>query len=173
MKKVLLMSALTALSFIGFAQDKTDAKPMSFSGGVEIGLPMGDYGDIASMGFGASVQMDYSVASKTSLTANIGYLTFSGKSVSVPFLGTIKYPSTGWIPVLAGVKYQLTDKIYGGAAVGMSFLSASGGSSESAFTYAPTVGYTMNKIDISAKYVSASKDGSSSNFLGIRVAYKF
>lgn len=168
MKKILLMTAFSAASMFGFAQEKSDSKSMSFSGGVEIGMPMGDFGDVASTGFGASLQMNYSLGSKSALILSAGYVTYGGKTIS-----GIDLPSWGWIPVLGGLKYNLSDNFYGSAQAGMSFFSIDGGDSESIFTYAPGIGFEKNKIDISARYLSASKDGATTNTLGLRLGYKF
>ena len=68
MKKVLLIAALTAVSFAGFAQDeKSSGKKLGFSAGVEAALPFGDFGDGYSFGIGATVQADYKVADQVAL----------------------------------------------------------------------------------------------------------
>lgn len=176
MKKVLLFSAFSAISFLGFSQDKSASKDISFNGGLEIGLPMGTFGDSHGFGIGVSAQMNYPLADKMALTVNAGYISYSGKSVSVTVPGivttSIKTPNLGVIPVLAGLNYSFTDKVYGSAQLGMSFLSSTG-SSSSGFTFAPGVGYKINKLDFLVKYTSISATGGSLGSVGLRAAYNF
>ncbi len=165
MKKVLLLTAFSAISFLGFSQEKSESKPLSFSGGLELALPMGDFAEGSSFGFGASLQMDYNIASKTDLTVNAGYISFSAKEGG---------GSQGVIPVLAGIKYDIADNIYASMQLGMMNLKGSDGAeSVSAFAFAPGVGYKMNKMDFQLRYTSASKDGFTFNWIGLRAAYSF
>ena len=166
MKKVLLLTAFSAISFLGFSQDKqASSNPLSFSGGLELAMPMGDMATGYSFGIGASLQMDYNVASKTDLTVNAGYMSFSGKDGA---------GSQGMIPVLAGVKYGFTDNVYGSMQLGMLNVQGTDGApSTSAFAFAPGVGYKVNKMDFQLRYSSASKDGFTFSWLGLRAAYSF
>ncbi len=168
MKKVLLIAALTAVSFAGFAQDDKAAasKKFGFSVGVEAALPIGDMADAWSFGVGGSVQGAYNVASKTDITLNAGYISYSGKS-GVPTLGVI--------PVMAGLKYGFSEKFYGHAQAGMSFWKLSGvDGNESDFTWNIGVGYKITEqIDAALKFNSIGTEGSASNAVGLRVAYNF
>ncbi len=79
---------------------------------------------------------------------------------------------TGLIPVLAGVKYDFSEKIYGSAQIGISFATESDGGS--AFTFAPGIGYKISdQFDLMLKYQSASKDGGNTSFLGLRAGFTF
>jgi len=79
--------------------------------------------------------------------------------------GTIK---TGYIPVLAGVKYYFSDKLYGSAQVGMSFYSES--AAGNVLTYAPGVGFKFTEnFDLLLKYQNASGD----SFIGLRAGLRF
>ncbi len=175
MKKVILSLAIAAIAFSVNAQDSKSDKPLKFSVGVEAGLPLGDFKETSKFGIGGSVQGEYAAAEKVGLTLNAGFLSFSGKSITEDG-ETFKYPSLSIIPVLAGAKYYFTEKVYGHAQVGLSFMSVKFegvSSSTSGFTYAPTIGVMPSEnIDISLKYVGISKEGTTS-FLGLRVAYTF
>ena len=158
------MFALTAASFAGFSQEKS-SNPMSFSAGAEAVLPIGDLGLASSFGIGASAQMDYTVASNVALTANVGYVSYLPKESG--------FKSIGVLPVLAGVKYHFNDQFYGSVQLGMSFAS-SDGTSSSAFTYAPGVGYKINEqFDVLVKYNSWSSNGLTYSGVGLRVGYNF
>jgi hypothetical protein len=164
MKKLFFIAALTATSFAVQAQD---TKPLKFSIGLEAALPVGDFADVSSFGIGGSLQGDYSVAEKLALTLNAGYISFSGKTVN-----GFKYGSSGFIPVLAGFKYDLTPQLYASAQLGVTFSDEK--NSGSVFTYAPGLGYKFSEnVDALLKYTGYSKDGNSLSTVGLRIAYTF
>ena len=172
--------AIVAIAFSANAQDSKSDKHLKFSVGVEAGLPLGDFKEVSKFGIGGSVQGEYAVMESLGLTLNAGFLSFAGKTVDLGGFGSVKYGSTKLIPVLAGAKYYFTEKVYGHAQLGVSFLSYKDTgedaetSSSSAFTYAPGIGVMATEnIDILLKYQSATKNGSSLSFLGLRVAYTF
>lgn len=176
MKKLIFTLAIAAVGLTAAAQDKASDKSLKFSVGVEAGLPLGDLKDVSSFGIGGSVMGEYAAAESLGLTLSAGYMTFSGKTIEEDG-ESFKAPSLNLIPVLVGAKYHFNEKFYGHAQLGMSFASvkvAGVSASTSAFTYAPTIGVTPSEnIDISLKYQSYTKGGSSTSFLGLRVAYVF
>lgn len=169
MKKLFFIVALTTASFAGFAQDKSaETKKLNFSVGVEAALPFGDFADAYSFGIGGSVQGDYNVASKTDVTLNAGFLSYSGKD-GVPALNVI--------PVMAGLKYGFTEQLYGHGQAGMSFWNSKIAGvkvNESDFTWSIGVGYKFTQnFDALLKFNSIGTAGSASNAVGLRVAYTF
>lgn len=173
MKKVIFTLVIAAVGLTAGAQDKKSSdKEFKFSIGVEAGLPLGDLKDASSFGIGGSAMGEYAAAENLGLTLSAGYMTFAGKTVE-----SVKGPSLNLIPVLIGGKYHFNDKIYGHAQLGMTFASvkvAGVSASTSAFTYAPTIGFTPSEnIDIALKYQAYTKNSSSTSFLGLRVAYVF
>jgi hypothetical protein len=175
MKKVILSAFILSLAALSANAQKesTEANSFKVSVGVEGGLPTGDLKTTSSFGIGGSIQGDYKATENFALTLTAGYISFSGKSVSL--LGeSIKYPTLNIIPVLVGGKYYFTESVYGSAQVGISFVSATGESSSSAFTYAPGIGfYVSPNFDLLLKYQAASKNGSTLSFIGLRAAYNF
>ncbi len=174
MKKVFFITALTVASFAGFAQDdkKEASKPFTFSVGVEGALPLGDFGDTYNFGIGGSIQGDYKVADELAITLNVGYISYSGKSITVlPGFPTVKVDALGLVPVLAGIKYWFSPNVYGSGQLGLSFATGSGSGSN--FTYAPGIGFQVQKFDFLLKYTGISGDGSSLNSIGLRAAYNF
>lgn len=165
MKKLLFAVVLAAASFAVQAQDAT--RPLRFSLGLEAALPVGDFADVSSFGIGGSVQADYTVAEKLALTLNAGYISFSGKTIN-----GFKLDATGFIPVLAGFKYALTEQLYGSAQLGLTFSDEDGGGS--VFTYAPGLGYKFSdNVDALLKYTGYSRNNSSISTVGLRIAYTF
>lgn len=164
--KLLLFVMLFVLAVSVNAQTKeaTDEKPFKIGVGALVGLPMGDVTDFFSLAYGVDLMGEYAVASSFALTLSAGYVDFAKKSGVTG--------NTGRIPVLAGVKYYFSEKLYGSAQAGLSFGTASG--SESAFTFAPGVGYQLSeKFDISLKYQSATKNSWNTAFLGLRAGLSF
>lgn len=164
MKKVLLTTIAVLTAGFIFAQSEK-GKP-SFNAGIELGLPVGDFGDVYSIGIGASVQAELPVAESLLATGSVGYSSFSPKSDFKDFID-----AAGFIPVKVGAKYFFANNFYGAAQVGASIGTADG--SETTFAWTPGIGMIFNKIDAGIRYESWTKDGASLDQIGLRVAYKF
>ncbi len=177
MKKVLLSVAIIAVAFGANAQKKeSDESPLKFSVGVEAAAPLGDFGKAYSFGIGGTAQADYSVAPEFALTINAGYISYTGKSQTIPGFGTFKVPSQAVIPILAGGKYNFTPQFYGSAQIGVGIFTAGsgGGKSVSALAYAPGIGYKFTEnLDALVKYTGYSKNSVTNSAIAIRVAYTF
>lgn len=169
MKKIMLFfAAITITAATVNAQMGT-----SFSLGLEAAVPMGDFNKLGyKFGFGGSLQVDHKVASDMALTLNAGYITHNNKTTT---------PSVRFnvIPVLAGVKYWFSPKVYGSAQLGAAFNSAkvnnqTGNSTSTGFAYSPGVGFNIsNNIDLLVKYFGNSVNGGSFSSIGARLAYTF
>ncbi len=171
MKKLIIATFLVSATFMAHSQVNPSKGDLKFSAGAELGLPIGDFADASTFGFGLSVQADYYIFDKLSLNLNVGVLSYQGKSQNL--LGnSVKLPNLTIIPVVAGTKYWITDKFYGSAQLGLSFLSYNGVNSRD-FTYAPGIGYQFTKMDVQLKYNSINTDGGSLDNIGLRVAYHF
>ena len=169
MKKYLLAMAIMMIGATSFAQD-TEEKKVVFSVGAEGAIPIGDSKDAYSAGFGATAQVEYMVAEKFGVTLNAGYINFSGKTYTIPGLGTVKGGSIGQIPILAGFRYYFIKDIYFSGQLGFSSFTKGGGT---AFTYAPGVGAKFSVLDVTLKYLGAPKNGATFSTVGLRVAYSF
>ncbi len=164
MASVILLSTLTVC-----AQDK---KTLDISAGVELGLPMGDFGKAQGLGIGASLQGDYAISNVLKVTANIGYMSFLGKKSESEGV-SVKSKALNFIPIRVGAKYFVTEAIHVGAQVGVGMFSG-GGNATSGFNFSPQVGYMLSeKLDLTLKYDNTSKDGGSLGFIGLRAAYHF
>ncbi|MFC4262153.1 outer membrane beta-barrel protein [Ferruginibacter yonginensis] len=177
MKKVFLSVAVIAAAIGANAQTKkTVDNPFKFSIGAEVAAPVGDFGDSYKVGFGGSLQADYSVAPELSLNVNAGYLTFAGKSQTITVPGgsiTFKPENFSIIPVLGGIRYNFTPQFYGSAQLGAAFSTEKNG--KTSFTYAPGIGYKFSEnVDALLKYTGYDqKNTSTSSTIGLRVAYTF
>ena len=181
MKKVVsIIVVLTVLVFSGIS----NAQKMGAEVQVGVGLPMGDFGDAFKTGFGGQGTFLYSLNPELTLTAAIGYYSFTNKDYSDATFSTV--------PVLVGARYVLGKGSfvpYAGAELGLHFCtikvvapkfdfgfgSIGGGTSstsESDFGFSPMVGFMMPlspklNLDVNLKYNIISTSGQSSNFIGI------
>jgi opacity protein-like surface antigen len=173
MKKTILSIAIICISISAFAQKKgDDLQMLKFSVGVETALPLADFGKAYSFGIGGTAQADYKVADDLALNVNAGYISFLPKSITA-FGATSKGKAVGYIPILAGVRYYFTDEVFALAQLGITIATANGTSS-SAFTYAPGIGYKFSdNVDAALKYTGYSKNNINSSTIGLRVAYTF
>jgi len=176
MKKFFAIVCLgTLVTFSANAQkkdSKKDADGTTLSVGVEAGLPIGDFKDGYKLGIGGSLKAAFPIIEKGAITANAGYMTFSGKDLG----GGVKLSSYNAIPVKAGFRYTLVEALNVEPQIGYTFGSVSGAkaSDVSGFTWALNAGYVINKmIDVSARYESISTKGNSTGFIGLRVGYTF
>lgn len=168
MKKVLLASCAVLFAAVAFSQENR------FSVGLELGIPTGDFGEVAGFGVGGSLGYEIPVGDKLGVIAQAGYVSFAGKEYDLGFFGTVKGPSWGMIPVQAGAKFYFTDNQEGAylfGMVGIHSMSA-GGASNTELSFAPGLGYIVGEnIDLGLRYQIISGDGSSLSYLGLRAAY--
>ena len=162
MKKLLLAVAVIIMSAASVnAQGKT-----TFSIAGNIGYGTFTYGTLAA---GADIQADFQATTGLKITASAGYESFGYSA------GTIPYTTKGhsnYIPLLAGVKFDLSPKVYGHAQLGYSPSTATNGTG--AFTYAPSLGVMISRnFDISAKYLGLSRNGATISAILARLAYNF
>ena len=111
MKKLILSVAILTLGVLSVqAQRGSEDKTVKISIGAEGALPMGDLKTTSKFGFGGSAQAEIEVSDNIAVTLSAGYLTFSGKIISIPvsfdpitmqpIYGDYKVPSINIIPVL-------------------------------------------------------------------------
>ena len=168
MKKLFVLACVCAVSALVQAQDKDG---MKFSVGAELGFASGGFSNTHSIGIGGSAQLEIPLQDKLNGVAYGGILMYNGKSAG----GGVKFKGQTIIPVRVGVKYFLTDGIYGSFQAGLGFLTSFG--SGTAFSYSPQVGYEFKTksgkaVDATFKYDAYAKNGTI-GALGFRLAYVF
>src|SRR4051794_30269956 len=97
-------------------------KKLSFSIGPELCFATGSFSTTHSVGTGGTVQADYYLMNKLKGTATFGLLGYAGKSATVDNQ-EYSIPGQVIIPLRVGAKYFLVDGFYGGAQLGVAFLS--------------------------------------------------
>ena len=186
MKKIILAISMIAISIVSAQAQSTSStlnvqqqakkpkKSIRFSLGGDIGVPTGFLEDYSSLAVGGSLQAEYPLIKALAVSVNTGYLDFIAKrgGKSLPF-----------IPVLGGLKYDLTPMIYISGQAGVSFYAGrdkgdgnGGGSGEKYLTYVPGIGIRASKrFDLLLKYeaVHIGSAARTYSFAGARIAYNF
>ncbi len=179
----MLSATAMLLSMSSYAQSPR------FSVGAEVGLPMGDFSDVNGIGIGGSVRFEYPLTDNIALYGTAGYLTFSGKDFDTGLGGTIEGSSQNMIPVQVGIKYYLNEVqegFYFDLEVGVHNISVKTPDfeilgvvvegetvSSTELSYAPSIGYHLANIDISVRYQMVATEGSTTAYIGTRLAYVF
>jgi len=114
MKKLLLTLAV-ALCLVGTASAQQGA--MAVGGGLNLGLPLGDFADGAGFGFGFKGRFQYGLTDQVALAASLGYISFAEKN-SV---------SQSALPILVSGRFYFMPGggVYGQADLGLTSVSAS------------------------------------------------
>jgi outer membrane protein W len=175
MKTLIKISAICALvlcSFTANAQIKVGA-------GLGIALPMGDFGDMAKMGFGGGVSGKYMLNDNMALGLGVGFYSFSPKNSISGY--DVKYSI---MPIAASFTYYFATegfKPYAGADLGfysfktkVTYSGASASTSVSKLGFAPTVGFEYGlsdalALDVNAKYNYITTEGSALTYVGVNV----
>jgi opacity protein-like surface antigen len=177
MKKLLLAFVLFAFASTVNAQNASTTKtgkPTRFSIGVEGAVPMGDFNDAGyNFGIGGSVQADHKVASELGLVLYAGYINHSANTVPKSHFSVI--------PVMGGIKYWFSPKVYAQGLLGAAFnsykLSNTSGSNSvtsTGFAYSPGLGFMIsNNIDFLVKYFGNSVGNGTFSSVGGRLAFSF
>lgn len=183
MKKSIFKVVITTVAVISLSA-AAHAQNGRFSLGLEAALPMGDFGDNAGTGFGASLRYEHPLADKLGLTGTVGYITFGKKTVDLGPFGKYEYKNS-MIPVQAGLKYyfqEAQEGFYVMAELGVHVFSAkvtvpsytllgttipesSSTDSKTNLSYAPEIGYHLANLDFGVRYQLFSYETTVSNGL--------
>ena len=145
------------------------------------GNPMGDFGNFAKLGMGGVVWGAYNLDQNLSLTGKIGYLSFSGKDVTIG-IHTYTYDATTIMPILVGGKYFFMPpgdmRVYGALELGMYNINVAGIGSATKVGFAPSVGGQYKiadkmNLDLNINYTYISTDNTSSTYLGFALGVEY
>ncbi len=171
---------LTMLAFCVAGCLMANAQPRGFHGinaGLEIAMPLGDFGSAYGVGFGASGKAFYGITEMGDITGSLGYIHFGMKNTTEHMSGNI-----GMVPILFGYRHHF-DAFYVepqlGPTIARSKVSMddfglglgniSGSYSDTKFSFAAGGGYLYGNFDFGARFQLTDN----LNFFGIRAAYKF
>ena len=182
------MMKLIAAVFALVAFTAVSAQDFRASAGLEIALPMGDFADAYSLGYGLSVGGELPVGDNLGITGTVGYILLSPTSDVSDFI-----KNAAMIPAQVGAKYYFSEQqlgAYAQAQVGIHAVSQTtedievGGitiegdsDSESNLSWAIGAGYFINEnIDIGVRFNSITTDveeADPSSYIGLRAAFNF
>jgi len=160
MKKLFLIGVIMIAGIIGAKAQFT------FGAGVNVGIPVGDAGDISSFTIGGEIHGEYKFSEKFSGIVTSGYTHFIGKDLG----GGIKL-NYGAVPLLAGVRVYPTEKFFIGGQLGYGFFT--GDASGGGFCYKPQVGYDAGTVQVALNYNGITKNGSTIGWIALSGIFKF
>jgi hypothetical protein len=169
LRRILATIVILFISIATYAQ-----RPSSKLGiGVDFAFPQSNFGSNANYGVGPSILFQSPINNNLNFTVNVGYLRFNGDG---PF-ANIKYRE-GFVPIKAGLRYFISEYIYGGGEAGVSFSTANGNGSGIAFAYNPSIGVEFpvsntGSIDAGIRYEGWSRSSGTRSFIGLHVGYNF
>jgi hypothetical protein len=169
MKKLILALILFTTSGVSVnAQDKpmNSSKPLHLSFGIDGGAPLGNYANVSAFVIGGDLQVEYKVSQNFSVTASGGIDARLNKGGVV---NTIYYA-----PLLGGLRYYFTNKIYISEQAGYAISLSKGWSG--VFTNVAGVGFKLSPnsdVLIGYKGLFYSNGVAKFNTLALRLAYAF
>ena len=170
----LMATAVAAVGIFFGTQVKaqtTDSSPWRFGVGLEVGAPVGDLHKASNIAIGGTARLQYGADKGLAWTLTSGYYNFFGKEVGNVGGTVIKTPSSGVVPVKAGLKAYFAPSWYFGAEAGAGFETSTNGNTK--LILAPGLGYSSNSWDVGARYENFSGQGYSYGLVGVRIAYGF
>ncbi len=159
-----LLAAMLTLGGMAYAQDGASSSDGYDQGfrlgfGVNAGATTGDY---FNWSLGGDVRLQYDMSMRTSLTLTTGYTHLFGDD---------NVPDLGFIPVKAGFKaFVWEDRFYVLGEAGAGF-AVTNDYNETAFLWAPGIGYANKYIDISVRYEGMTDFNADQ--VALRLAYGF
>jgi len=179
--KLMGVCAIVIFSTGAFAQNN------QISLGVDLGIPLGDFGDFASFMIGPTAGFELPVSDNIGITLQAGYLLITPNSDVKDLV-----KSMSAIPAQAGVKYYIGENqeglyIHGQAGIHSMSLKTedieilgttiSGSTTSSTnFSWGIGGGFQLPKLDLGIRYNSISPDSdadgaSASTYIGFRAAF--
>ena len=185
MKRILFL--LATVSFLGMSI-AVQAQNFRVNTGLDFAVPLGDFAEAHTFGYGLSLGGEYPVGDKTGLTASVGFIIFAIdndaeyllKSYVVPYqLGVKHYfreqQLGSYVHVQVGT--QRLSMIY--EDTGSSFLPTFGGNKESSTNFNCAIGagyFLTEKFDICLRYNLTTSDNNvpqAYSYIALKTAYTF
>jgi hypothetical protein len=172
MKKLALVFTVFTASIIG-----ANAQEVTFGGGINAALPIGDFHLSHTFGVGLHIQAEYPFSEQIKGVATTGYTAFFGKTYTYDDgLGdtySVKAKSVGLIPILVGARYYPSTSFFVGAQIGYGIFTGGEGSAPKGFEYKPQIGYDAGQIQIIGAYDGVSVTGGTLSTISLSAIYKF
>ncbi|MCW5517507.1 outer membrane beta-barrel protein [Muriicola sp. Z0-33] len=162
MRKLVIIAALAVFGFSANAQEGLKA-------GINLGLPVGDAGDVSGFSIGLDVWYHWAVSDDFNAGVATGFSNAFGKSVDIG-IGSIDVPDVQFIPVAASGRFNASDEFTIGADLGYAVGLNDG--NDGGFYYRPIVGYGVSdNIELSLSYTGISLDGATWSTINLGVNF--
>ena len=177
-KQLAILTALFLLFSLTIqAQDEKTitGKKFKVGLGLDAALPVGNLGDVYSVGGGLSLRFLYKITPEFGVTFTTGFIAFAPKDLKNLDSNS---KATLNIPFKLGVRYKFTHKFYGIMEVGSTHsivyykdptTNKVAHISGNSFTYAPGIGLLLGGFDVSLRYEGYKNAG----FIGLRLGFFF
>ncbi|MGB5435835.1 MAG: outer membrane beta-barrel protein [Maribacter sp.] len=162
MKKVVLVASLALIGFSMNAQD-------GFKLGANLGLPVGDAGDVSGFSVGLDAQYMFETAGEFDLGVATGFTNSFGKTIGDSTF-SIEVDDVQFLPLAGVARYKASEEFSIGADLGYALGINDG--NDGGFYYRPTVGYAVSEgIEINASYTGISLDGGTWSTVNLGVLF--
>jgi hypothetical protein len=177
--KLAIVTAILLMFSISVQAQEKEKKEISGSKfkvglGLEAALPVGNMGDVYSVGAGLSLRLLYKVTPEIGVTFTTGGIAFIPKDIKNL---NDDAKATLNVPFKLGGRYKFTNKFYGimeaGVTHSLVFFKDQNDDlqhiSGNSFTYAPGIGVLLGGFDASLRYEGYQNAG----FMGLRLGFFF
>jgi len=177
MKKILLFVLLACLSAVGaFAQSTSSSSSgqANFSVGAEGAVPVGNYSDLYSFGYGVSFKAAMLVGNNTDFTLSAGYMSFQVKyEVKQALLASGNSASAGgFVPLKAGLRVHDANGLFFEGQLGAAIATTGGGGT--AFAYAPGIGFISESgVELGVRYEAWTRNSQTFGQMVAHLGYNF
>ncbi|OUR99011.1 hypothetical protein A9Q86_13150 [Flavobacteriales bacterium 33_180_T64] len=148
MKKLILLAAIAVFGL-------TNVSAQNFSAGVNVGLPIGDAGDLYSFNVGLDVNALWEVSDDFQAGIASGYSHLFGDEINGFDVDDFQY-----VPLAGAVRFNISDVFQIGTDVGYAIAVSDG---DGGFYYRPMIGYDVaenTQINVSLRSISEEEEGS-------------
>ena len=164
MKKILFLVVVLLVLIPSVKSQMMYDSAIRFGIGAMVGIPMADAYNLYNLAYGGSISAEYTLMPALAVTAEGGYTTFTKKK-DVQL-------NKKYIDGLAGLKYYLSDNVYGVLQAGLSLVNSTG--TTTTYIVAPGLGFNVTRnIDFSLRYQFQTEKGYHYSFLALRAGYTF
>ena len=115
--KLIILSLVVFFVSQNFSQSKLNAGA-SFN----IGVPLGDFSNIAKTAIGGSINTEYVFSDQVSATLAVYYFSYSSKIPTIAIDGSTYDFSVEAIPIILGLKYFLNKSFFGTIEAGLNIM---------------------------------------------------
>ncbi|MBT8315171.1 MAG: outer membrane beta-barrel protein [Maribacter sp.] len=162
MKKVVLVAALALVGLTVSAQDGLKL-------GANLGLPVGDAGDVSGFSIGLDAHYMFETAGEFDLGVAAGFTNAFGKTIGDGNF-SVEVDDVQFLPLAGVARFSASEEISVGVDLGYAVGISDG--NDGGFYYRPTVGYAVSdNIEINASYTGISLDGGTWSTINLGVLF--